>query len=173
MDKVYDHFLTVLNCQRKFWPKTWTKFDGVELHPTFLQSFISFDGNQPIRIQFRIYIICFKTKAHVQKSRESTRSWLDGQGWQPEKRVQGKGWEWKRKGDDFLVFVSKLQNTVHIQKNKVLPFFLGWLDPSFIDVYMKFPPKNKPLTKKTLPKFSLTKYLIVSMGLLGNCDLYR
>jgi hypothetical protein len=96
--------------------------------------------------------LCFKTKAHVQKSRESTRSWLDGQGWEPEKRVQGKGWEWKRKGDysfdDFLVFVSQLQNTVHIQKNQGITFFLGWLDPSFIDVYMKFPPKNKPSTNK-------------------------
>lgn len=56
--------------QRKFWPKIWTNFDGVELHPTFLQSFISFDGNQPIRIQFRIYIICVSQQKHMFKKVE-------------------------------------------------------------------------------------------------------
>jgi len=42
-------------------------FDGIELHPIFLQILMDFDWNQPIRVQFKVHIICLSKQKHMVK----------------------------------------------------------------------------------------------------------
>jgi hypothetical protein len=42
-----------------------TNFDGIELHPIFLQSLMDFDGNQPIRILFWKDEMMFTKQKHM------------------------------------------------------------------------------------------------------------
>jgi hypothetical protein len=54
-----------------------TNFDGIELHPIFLQTLMDFDGYQPIRILFWNDEMMFTKQKHmVIKRRRATRSWL-------------------------------------------------------------------------------------------------
>ena len=48
------------NCDKK-------NLDGIELHSSFLQIVMDFDGNQPISVQFRFDIICLPKKKHMVK----------------------------------------------------------------------------------------------------------
>ena len=32
--------------------RTWTVFDGIELHPIFLETLTDFDGNWPIKVEY-------------------------------------------------------------------------------------------------------------------------
>jgi hypothetical protein len=59
------------NGQRNLWSKALTNFDGIELHPIFLQTLMDFDGNQPIRILFwNDEMIFTKQKHTIIKRRE-------------------------------------------------------------------------------------------------------
>ena len=53
------------NGQRNLWSKTLTNFDGIELHPIFLQTLMDFDGNQPIRILFWNEEMMFTKQKHM------------------------------------------------------------------------------------------------------------
>jgi hypothetical protein len=44
-----------------------TNFDGIELHPIFLQTLMDFDGNQPIRILFWNNEMMLTKQAHDNK----------------------------------------------------------------------------------------------------------
>jgi hypothetical protein len=45
-----------------------TNFDGIELHPIFLQTLMDFDGNQPIRILFWNEEMMFTKQKHMEDS---------------------------------------------------------------------------------------------------------
>jgi tRNA (Thr-GGU) A37 N-methylase len=45
--------------------KNLTNFDGIELHPNFLQTLMDFDGNQPIRILFWNDEMMFTKQKHM------------------------------------------------------------------------------------------------------------
>jgi hypothetical protein len=53
------------NSQRNLWSKNLTNFDGIELHPIFLQTLMDFDGYQPIRILFWNDEMMFTKQKHM------------------------------------------------------------------------------------------------------------
>ena len=46
-----------------------TKFDEIELHHIFPQTWMVFDGIQPIEVQFKVDIICLPNQKHMVKRR--------------------------------------------------------------------------------------------------------
>jgi hypothetical protein len=73
---LFDETLIVTTVKEIFDKKTLTNFDGIELHPIFLQILMDFDGNQLIRILFWNDEMMFSKQKHM-KTRTSSEIILE------------------------------------------------------------------------------------------------